>query len=182
MVQAGQRADLRLRVRLESSGYGDLMVLSDMNGSFSFQSLRPGNYTVVIEGGEFFETVRETVFIEAATVSPRRPSGVAPVSRPFSVQVYLRPKAQPNNAKAGVLNAALAGVPKPAVELYNQAIESARTGDATSNDIEEAIALYSDFGLAFKDLAFIFEARRSDRRSSITLGGKPLPDARAAFN
>lgn len=151
---SGQRADLRLKVRLESPGYGDLMVLSDMNGSFSFQSLRPGNYTVVIEGGEFFETVRETVFIEAATVSPRRPSGVAPVSRPFSVQVYLRPKAQPNNAKAGVINAALAGVPKPAVELYNQAIESARTGDSDKaiEQLKKAVALYQSFGLALNEL------------------------------
>ena len=151
---SGQRADLRLKVRLESSGFGDLTVLSDMNGNFSFQSLRAGNYTVVIDGGEFFETVRETVFIEPATVSPRRASGGVSISRPFTVQVYLRPKAQPNNAKAGVLNAALAGVPKPAVELYNQAIESARNGesDKAIEHLKRAVALYPGFALALNEL------------------------------
>lgn len=125
-----------------------------MNGSFSFQSLRPGNYTVVIDGGEFFETVRETVFIEAAAVSSRRTSGVAAISRPFSVQVYLRPKAQTNQTRSGILNAALAGVPKPAVDLYNQAIESARKGesDRAIEQLKRAVALYPGFGLALNEL------------------------------
>ena len=49
---SGQRADLRLKIRLESPGLGDLTVLSDANGNFAFQSLRPGNYSVVVEGNE----------------------------------------------------------------------------------------------------------------------------------
>ena len=40
---SGQRADLQLKVRLESPGVGDLTVLSDVNGRFSFRSLRAGN-------------------------------------------------------------------------------------------------------------------------------------------
>src|SRR5262245_61284788 len=46
---SGQRADVRLRVRLESTGAGDRTLLSDNNGNFSFQNLVPGNYTVVVE-------------------------------------------------------------------------------------------------------------------------------------
>src|SRR5215207_1821367 len=52
---SGRRSDLRLKVRLESSGFGDLYVFSDANGNFRFTSLRPGSYTVVVEGGEEFE-------------------------------------------------------------------------------------------------------------------------------
>ena len=154
MFPSGQRADLRLRVRLESTGAGDLSVLSDMNGNFSFQALRPGNYTVVIEGGEFFETVRESVFIESATVSGRRVGGYIPLSRPFTIQVYLRPKQQRNNSKPGVLNAALATVPQPAVDFYDKAVEFARIGD-TNKAIEllkRALALYPPFGLAHSEL------------------------------
>ena len=85
---SGQRADLRLKVRLESPGQGDLTVLSDINGNFTFRSLKAGNYTVIIEGGEFFETVRESVYIDPATFAPRTTPGIVPVSRPFTLQVY----------------------------------------------------------------------------------------------
>src|SRR5687767_8646306 len=53
---SGRRSDLRLKVRLESAGAGDLYVFSDANGTFRFTGLRPGNYTVIVEGGEDFET------------------------------------------------------------------------------------------------------------------------------
>ena len=67
---SGQRADTRLKVRLESSGNGELFVFAD-NGSFTFRGLRAGTYTVVVEGGNFFETARETLYIEP-TITDRR--------------------------------------------------------------------------------------------------------------
>lgn len=158
---SGQRADIRLKIRLESSGQGDLIVLSDVNGSFAFRSLRAGSYTVVIEGGEFFETARESVYIEPANSSPRRTSGVVPVARPFSVQVYLRPKQQAAAVKPGVLNAALAGVPKAAVELYEKGRESASRNetDKAIDQLKRAIALYPNFGLALNELGVQFLKR-----------------------
>jgi tetratricopeptide (TPR) repeat protein len=157
---SGQRADLRLKVRLESSG-GDLSVLSDMNGNFSFQALRPGNYTVIIEGGEFYETVRESVFIESAAMSSRRMPGTIPVSRPFNVLCYLRPRAQSNKAKPGIVNAALAGIPKSAVDLYLQALESAANGDSDKAiaELKQALALHPGFGLALNQLGVLYLKR-----------------------
>ena len=150
---SGQRADLRLKVRLESSG-GDLTVLSDMNGSFRFQSLQPGHYTVIVEGGELYESVREAVFIESGSLSSRRMPGTVPVSRPFSVLFYLRPRAQDNPVKPGILNAALVGVPKPAADLYQQALESLSKGDSDKAiaELQQALALYPDFALAHNQL------------------------------
>jgi hypothetical protein len=150
---SGQRADVRLRVRLESSGAGDLTVLSDNNGSFSFQNLVPGNYTVVVEGGDYFENVRESVFIESAAVTARRVMGSVPLSRPFNLQVYLRPK-QEAVTKPGVLNAALANVPKAAVELYDKGLEFARQGETEKaiEELKKAIDLYPNFGLALNEL------------------------------
>ncbi len=151
---SGQRADLRLKVRLESTGAGDLSVLSDMNGNFGFQALRPGNYTVVIEGGELFETVRESVFIESANVAGRRVSVNMPISRPFTVQIYLRPKQPLNNSKPGVFDVALASVPKPAVDSYYKAVASARLGDSNKaiEHLKQALALYPAFALALSEL------------------------------
>jgi Flp pilus assembly protein TadD len=151
---SGQRADLRLKIRLESPGQGDITVLSDVNGNFTFRSLRAGNYAVVIDGGEFFETVREQVYIEPANISRRTTPNMVSVARPFTVQVYLRPKQQAAIVKPGVLNAALVSVPKAAVEFYEKGMESAsRTETEKAIDqFKQAIALYPNFGLALNDL------------------------------
>src|ERR1700737_2753697 len=54
---SGRRSDARVKVKLENYGAGELSVLSDSNGSFGFTGLLAGNYTVVIEGGDDYETV-----------------------------------------------------------------------------------------------------------------------------
>lgn len=151
---SGQRADARLKVRLESPGQGDLTVLSDVNGNFTFRSLRAGNYAVVIDGGEYFENVREQVYIEPANVTPRTTPNMIPVARPFTIQVYLRPKQQPAAAKPGVLNAALASIPRPAVELYEKGLGSASRNetDKAIDQFKQAISLYPNFALALNEL------------------------------
>jgi Flp pilus assembly protein TadD len=157
---SGQRADTRLTVRLESPGQGDSTVLSDANGNFSFRSLKAGNYTVVVDGGDYFETVRESVFIDTAVIAPKT-IGVIPVSRPFTVQIYLRPKAGATQARPGVLNAALANIPKPAVELYNRAMEavSRNETDKAIDQLKQAITLYPNFGLALNELGILYLKR-----------------------
>ena len=152
---SGQRADLHLKVRLESPGQGDLSVLSDANGNFSFQSLRAGNYIVVVEGGEYFETVRETVFIEPYSVGPRTvTTGSVPVARPVTVQIYLRSKEEAAHNKPGVLNAALVNVPKAAVELYEKGLDLANRGESEKaiEQFKRAISLYPEFELALNQL------------------------------
>ena len=151
---SGQRADMRLKIRLESPGQGDLTVLSDVNGNFTFRSLRAGNYAVVIDGGEFFETVREQVYIEPANVSPRTMPNMVSVARPFTIQVYLRPRQQAAIVKPGVLNAALASVPRAAVELYEKGLDSASRNETEKaiDQFKQAIALYPDFGQALNEL------------------------------
>jgi Flp pilus assembly protein TadD len=150
---SGQRADMQLKIRLECPGQGDMTVLSDRNGNFSFQSLLAGNYTVIVEGGEFFETEQERVFIEPYNTSPAAGVQMVPVSRPTNIQIYLRPKGQAAQ-KAGVLNAALAKVPKPAVELYEKGMESAsrNESDKAIDNLKRAVALYPDFALALTEL------------------------------
>ncbi len=151
---SGQRADLRLKIRLESSGYGELSVLCDSNGNFSFQSLTPGTYTVVVEGGEFYETARESVFVETASVATRRAVGVLPLSRPFTVQIYLKPKVEAGKGKSGVLNAALSEIPKAAAALYLEAMEFAAKGqtDKAIAELKQSLAIFPGFGLALNEL------------------------------
>src|SRR5437660_142962 len=89
---SGRRADTRLKVRLQSSQSGELSVYTDSNGAFSFRSLEAGSYTVIIEGGDDFETTRESIYIEPDINSMVRGVTGPPVSRPYTLQVYLQPK------------------------------------------------------------------------------------------
>jgi Tfp pilus assembly protein PilF len=177
---SGQRADLRLKVRLESSG-GDLTVLSDMNGSFRFQSLRPGHYTVIIEGGDLYESVREPVFIESGALSSRRMPGTVPVSRPFNLLLYLRERQGTSSTKPGVLNAALAQIPKPAANLYLQALESAGNGDTERAiaQLNQALTIHPDFGLAFNQLGLQYLKRKQidSAAEALKQAVKLLPDS-----
>jgi len=158
---SGQRADTRLKIRLETPGQGDMTVLSDVNGNFSFRQLRAGNYTVVVEGGDYFETQQESVYIESATVAPKTTQGVVPVSRPFTIQIYLRAKQSSLQNKPGVLNAALASVPKSAVELYEKGMEFAARNetDQAVDDLKRAVDLYPTFGLALNELGVLYMKR-----------------------
>ena len=150
---SGQRPDTKLKVRLESSGNGELFVFAD-NGSFTFRGLRAGTYTVVVEGGNFFETARETLYIEPTITDRRTNMTVGPLSRPYTVQIYLRPKPGDPQNKPGVLNAALVNIPKPAVDLYEKGVQAAARGetDKAIDDLRRAVVLYPNFGLALNEL------------------------------
>lgn len=158
---SGRRSELRLKVRLESSGSGELYVFSDANGTFRFTGLRPGGYTVVVEGGEDFETAREPVLLESSTVKTRRGEIVGtPFNRPITVQVYLRPKRAGSGSTTppGVLNAALAGVPKPAVELYHKGVEAARKNEneRAADLLRHAVDAHPSFPHALSELGVTY--------------------------
>ena len=157
---SGRRSDLRLKVRLESSGFGELYVFSDANGSFRFTSLRPGSYTVTVEGGDEFETARETVLLESSTVRTNRGIVGTPFNRPITLQVYLRPKREGSGSTPppGVLNAALADVPKPAAELYHKGVEAARRNEneRAAELLREAVAAHPNFPLALSEMGVVY--------------------------
>lgn len=177
---SGQRADFQLKIKLESPGQGDLTVLSDLNGSFTFQGLKAGNYTVVVES-ENFETVRENVFIEPySNGSNKVAMGIAPVSRPINVQIYLRPKGEGPHSKPGVLNAALVNVPKPAVEFYEKGIEAADRGESEKaiEQFKKAIGVYPGFGLALNQLGvqYLKRGELDNAEEALVKATKLLPD------
>lgn len=154
---SGQRSSVRVKVKLESYNSGELSVLSDPNGSFKFTGLNPGSYSVVVEAGDEYEVARETVYID--TDGTNRVPGITlpPITRIYTVQVNLQYK-RLEAIKAGVVNAALAGIPSAARDLYKKALDSARSGDSKKaiGELQGALAIYPNFPLALNELGVQF--------------------------
>ncbi len=177
---SGRRTDLRLKVRLESTSSDSLSVITDNNGSFSFQSLGPGSYTVTVEGGENYEDVRETI-----TIDPEATRTSLSITRNFTLPIYLRPKRSPKAAndksKPAVFDASLASVPKPAQDYYFKGLEAAHAGSTEKAiaQLQSAINLYPNFTLALNELGVQYlKINRPDKATGLFASAvKTAPDA-----
>jgi tetratricopeptide (TPR) repeat protein len=157
---SGRRSDATsVKVTLESSSSERLFVISDLNGSFSFHSLAPGSYYLTVDAGKDYEPSRESVLIESGGIRGRNIPAAelarANVPRTFNVIFNLRLKRGINpDPKPGIYNASLVNLPKPAVELYEKALESARAGDNKKavEQLRGAIGYYPEFAVALNEL------------------------------
>src|SRR5262245_43322089 len=124
---SGRRAEGAIQVKLQSMRSGELSTFADSNGSFTFTSLAPGNYTVVVNAGNDFETAYENVTIDSDVSVSRAGIPSNPGARRYSVIITLQPK-RGAQIKTSVINAALAEVPEAARELYQQSLEFSKAG------------------------------------------------------
>lgn len=156
---SGRRAEASVQVKLQSSHAGEITVMTDAKGSFTFGSLAPGNYTVVVDAGENYEIARESVVIESELNPMRSAGSVNPTADRYSVMINLQPKLQSGaRAKASVVNAALAEVPDEARTLYEKGLELAGAGDALKaiDNLRAAVSLYPKFPLALNELGVLY--------------------------
>ena len=151
---SGRRAEGSIQVKLQSYNSGEISVLADTGGTFSFSALAPGNYTVVVSAGEGYEIARETVFIDNDVNLSRSGIPAPSASRRYTVMIHLQPKIGADRAKASVLNAALAEVPEAARKRYEKGVELAQSGDALKaiDNLKAAVSLYPKFPLALNEL------------------------------
>jgi Tfp pilus assembly protein PilF len=163
-LPSGRSPDTPLKVELKSYDSGTLSVESDRNGGYSFQGLAPGNYTVVVNAGDPFESTSDSVTIEGEIQGPVR---VAPIPKVINVPINLVLK-RAISQKARVLNAKLAALPKPALEFYERSQESLAKGDSAKAEAElrQAIAAYNPFSQAWSDLGVLLE-KKGDQKGAI---------------
>jgi TolA-binding protein len=144
-LPGGRRLDRSVLVRLGTSR-GELWTNSNGNGSFQFRGLHGGRYTVSVDIGEDFAPATETVEIADTSAGLNRPG------QTFMVQIYLLPRAGEPTRRASVISAD--SIPPKAVELYEQAIISARNGQRAKaiEQLKSAIAIHPAFVPALNGL------------------------------
>jgi tetratricopeptide (TPR) repeat protein len=154
----GRRVDRTLKVRISSIGFGEQFTTTDSNGSFIFQSLRGGTYTLTVDAGSEFELARETVDI----IEPSRRGGLVTSGSTRSVQITLRPRLARAGAAPGTVSAASGAIPALALERYNNGLKAAKEGDTKKaiGELKEALTIYPQFMAAFNELGLQYLARK----------------------
>lgn len=177
---SGRRAEGTIVVKLQSLQYSELQVIPDSSGSFSFSSLAPGSYTVVVNAGDDYEVSREGVYIDTDLNLSRQGARLPPTTRRYTVMVHLNLKPNGASSKASVVDANLAAVPEKARKLYEKGMEQARAEDTAraADSLKEAIALYPNFPLALNELGVQYlKLRQVDKavevlKQSVKLNGE----------
>jgi Flp pilus assembly protein TadD len=151
----GRALDSSIPVKLESTSHSTQSVYTDRNGAFSFRSLNPGNYSIIVNAGESFLIAREYFTIDPEISLPGRPR-IVTVPKTFNAPIYLQFK--PNVAqKNEVINAKLANVPKDAIAHCQKGMELDRAGktDEAIKEFRQAIAIYPQFAIPYTELGKI---------------------------
>jgi Flp pilus assembly protein TadD len=126
----------RVKVRLSSTDLMDQTTVTNEDGTFVFNRLPAGHYTLVVDAGSEFDTATEPVNID-------REGGMG--GRNMKVAINLKEKG------AG---AALAAVPKRARESYAKGMDAAAKGEnkQAAEFLAEAVKLYPEFRQALTEL------------------------------
>ncbi len=155
----GRLPESRVRISISSSNGGVRSATAGEDGVFIVNNLEPGPYELTIDAGAEYEMVRESVYLGGLTEK-------------VNVPVYLRLKPESNPA--------LAGVPKPTVELYVKAQEAARKGDndKAASLLGQAITQHPQFGLARNELGLVYmrTGKLDKALEEYKAASKSLPD------
>ena len=146
----GVPINTRMRIKLTSPEWGDILATTDERGKFVFSGVGSGVYTIVIDREKEYEPVSEQVDI----VRNR-----STVPETYFVSIRLR-AVEEKKAKNGpaVINAANAGVPKPALDHYDKASKLAHEKDLKGaiKELKLAIDEYPAFVSAHNQLGVLY--------------------------
>jgi len=125
---------------------GDQSTNTDRDGRFEFRGLRPGRYTLLVDGGGVYQSVSEMV--EVSPTGTGSMQGDNP-SQMASLTIRLTPA-----PSSGIGVGTISAVPKAATDLYNSALKLAQEGDRKKaiELLKQAIAIHPQFLAALNGL------------------------------
>ena len=145
----GEPIKTRMRLRLSSPEWGDILATTDDTGRFVFSGVGSGVYTISIDGEKDFEPVTQQVDIV------RRRS---PVPETYTMTIRLRFSENTKAKGSSVISATNAGVPKRALALYEKATKLVEANDYAGaiEKLKLAVAEYPKFVNAFNEIGVIY--------------------------
>ena len=175
-LPGGQKPNKRIKVTLKSFSSGDLFIMSDDSGVFSFRRLQGGTYTLVVDAGVEYDVATETVDVIEPAVR-RQTSGIV-----VPVYITLQPRGS-RSGSTGTVDARTAAIPESARDLYKQAIESEKAGDRNKaiEQLEAALTIFPNFVAALNQLGVQYIALKKWDKASEVLG-KAIGIAPDAFH
>lgn len=157
----------RLRVVL-SGMKGDLSTMTNDSGEFVFRRLPTGLYQLTVEVGKEFLPVYQSVDVRSIFGGRRN-----------LITIDLRYKER-ETAKPGVIDVSLQMVPKNALKLYRQGLESIQKGDSLKgiDQLKAALAIYPSFVQALNELGvqYIGLERLDEAYKALTEALKIAPE------
>ena len=129
----------RMRIKLNSPAWGDIIVTTDERGQFVFSGVASGTYTVIIDSEKEYQPVSQQVDII-------RDRNIVPETYTMTIRLREVDSAK-STTKPAVVNAANAGVPKKALEFYDKAAQLARQKDypGAIRELKLAVAEYPSY-------------------------------------
>lgn len=138
----------RMRIKLASLEWGDILATTDESGKFVFSEVGAGVFTIIIDREKEYEPVSHEVSITRAR-------NIVPET--YFVSIRLR-AVEEKRPKAGVVSAANAGVPKPALDHYDAAAKLAQEKDykGAIKELKLAVSEYPQFVNAHNQIGVLY--------------------------
>ncbi|MDX6558775.1 MAG: hypothetical protein QOF72_1824 [Blastocatellia bacterium] len=143
-LPSGRRAGAGITVSIEGHVNGSRRAATDGDGMFLFRSLPAAEYTVLVDGGSDYDSVRESVTIYGTTGG----TGISPTGQTMMLDIHLRPKGGTDAERM------LAQFPKAAVDSYKKGMDAAHSGDSkkAAEFLKQAVVAAPTFDAALRDL------------------------------
>jgi tetratricopeptide (TPR) repeat protein len=160
-LPSGQSFETPVEIELRGV-FTSLKVFTDRAGSFVFQNLSPGSYTLTVNAGEQFEPASEYIIIDPEVPPPRGIAVMRPSPKLITVPINLRLK-RGIVLRNEVINAKWASVSKDAIEHFKRGIELSQDNKMAEAEVElrRAIDLAPKFAPAHTELGKVLLQRGS---------------------
>ena len=146
----GVPINTRMRIKLTSPEWGDILANTDERGKFVFSGVASGVYMIVIDRENEYEPVSQEVQIT-------RDRSTVPETYFVSIRLRAVEGKKPKNGPA-VISAANAGVPKAALDHYEKASKLAHEKDykGAIKELKDAVSEYPQFVSAHNQLGVLY--------------------------
>ncbi len=138
----------RMRIKLTSMEWGDILASTDESGKFVFSEVGAGLYTIVIDREKDYEPV-------AYEVNITRARNMVPETHFVTIRLRAIEEKKP---KPGVVSATNAGVPKAALDHYENAAKLAQEKDykGAIKELKLAVSEYPQFVNAHNQIGVLY--------------------------